>query len=166
MLKQSVNKVGNESTYFGDKIAALHQENNEMQSTITKLKQEQTRLKTDCEDSFAKRSAMAEELSKAKEALINLQTKHNLLQSDKDRLALDVQQKATTIEHLNNDRESLSKLLENNKRSWDSNDMRVAELARENSSLNDALVKLNAEISRLNEEKRCMGETIDDLRSK
>lgn len=130
------------------------------------MKREIENLKQDLEENTSQKNIEIEISSDVKNNVINLKTEINLLKSENQRLSLDAESKSKQIHHLNTDRDSLTKLLETNKKGWDNNDRRVSDLVKENHTLIDSNFRLEAEIRKLAEEKRNIQDEIDNLNFK
>jgi len=66
MLKESLSKIGNESSYFGDKITALNQENYSLHNTISQLKKDNSQLKSDLESKLEQQNKTHDDHATAK----------------------------------------------------------------------------------------------------
>jgi len=85
------------------------------------------------------------------------------LESEVERCRLDCAVLSKQVEQLNRDRINFDKVLQSNKKSWDSNDQRIEDLTLENRSLHENVNKLMLEINTLNEEKRNIQSHADSL---
>ena len=111
-------------------------------------------VKAQAGDSDERKNKMITINSDSKEKIIQLQTHLDTLQSENQSKALELEVKSKHIRQLESDRENLTKLLDSNKKGWDSNDARMSELMKENQGLHDGVFKFQTEINRLHEENR------------
>lgn len=121
---------------------------------MSELKRELNMAKAQAGDSDERKNKMITINSDAKEKIIQLQTHLDTLQSENQSKALELEVKGKHIRQLESDRENLTKLLDSNKKGWDSNDARMSELMKENQGLHDGVFKFQTEINRLHEENR------------
>lgn len=166
LLKGSVNKVGNESTYFSGKIAALNSENMTLVSNMTELKRELNMLKAQLEDTDNRKNKLITDNSDTKEKMISLQTQIDMLTSENNSYNLENEVKKKQIKQLESDRDNYAKLLDSNKKGWDSNETRMADLMKTNHGLNDSVFQFQSELNRLHEENRNYANNTEDLQSR
>lgn len=166
LLKESMDKVGTETSYFSDKISSLNSENQNLVHKINELKREISDMRLEKDNAEHSNRKSMEENSKSKAQLINLQTELNITKSENERITLDLENKSRQISHITAERDSLTKMLESGRKSWDSNDMRMSDLVRENQSLNENMYKLQQEINKLADEKRNIQTNLDSVNNK
>jgi len=121
---------------------------------MSELKRELNIIKAQSEDDENRKNKMININSDAKEKIINLQTKIDLALSENDSIKLELEVKRKHIVQLESDRENLTVLLDSNKKGWDSNEIRMAELMKENQGLSNSVYKFQIEVNRIHEEKR------------
>jgi tRNA U34 5-carboxymethylaminomethyl modifying GTPase MnmE/TrmE len=121
---------------------------------MSELKRELNMIKAQAEDSDGRKNKMITINSESKEKIIQLQTQVDMLHSENQSKALELDVKRKHIQQLDSDRENLTKLLDSNKKGWDSNDARMSELMKENQGLHDGVFKFQSELNRLHEENR------------
>jgi len=133
---------------------------------MSELKRELNMAKAQAGDSDERKNKMITIHSDSKEKIIQLQTHLDTLQSENQSKALELEVKSKHIRQLESDRENLTKLLDSNKKGWDSNDARMSELMKENQGLHDGVFKFQTEINRLHEENRNYANMNDDLQGR
>lgn len=89
-----------------------------------------------------------------------------MLTSENSSYHLEIDVKKNQIKQLEADRENLTKLLDSNKKGWDSNETRMSELMKENQGLHDSVFKFQSELNRLHEENRNYANNNDDLQGR
>jgi len=133
---------------------------------MSELKRELNMLKAQADDSDGRKNKMIQMNSESKEKIIQLQTQVDMLHSENQSKALELEVKSKHIKQLESDRENLTKLLDSNKKGWDSNDARMSELMKENQGLHDGVFKFQSELNRLHEENRHYADANGDLQGR
>jgi len=98
-----------------------------------------------------------------KTQLVTLQTDLSLLKSENERFKLEAQQKDKLNQNLQAECSTLTKLMENSRKSYDSTDLKTAALVKENDQLHVSIVRVQQEIQKLDDVKRDQTLEIENL---